>query len=113
MKQRIRLTPLLAVLCMLLVGLPATIQAQAKAVNINTASAEQLSLLPRVGAVVAQRIVDFRDKNGRFKSLEDLMLVQGVGEKTFELIRPHISLSGETTLTEKVTPPKSSAGSDG
>ena len=107
MKQGLKLTPLLALLCVLVVGLPATLQAQAKA------SAEQLSLLPRVGAVVAQRIVDFRDKNGRFKSLEDLMLVQGVGEKTFELIRPHITLSGETTLTEKVTPPKKSAGSDG
>ena len=113
MKQGLKLTPLLALVCVLVVGLPATLQAQAKAVNINTASAEQLSLLPRVGAVVAQRIVDFRDKNGRFKSLEDLMLVQGIGEKTFELIRPHITLSGETTLTEKVTPPKKSAGSDG
>ena len=113
MKQGLKLTPLLALLCVLVVGLPATLQAQAKAVNINTASTEQLSLLPRVGAVVAQRIVDFRDKNGRFKSLEDLMLVQGVGEKTFELIRPHITLSGETTLTEKVTPPKKAAGSDG
>lgn len=113
MKQGLKLTPLLALLCVLVVGLPATLQAQAKAVNINTASAEQLSLLPRVGTVVAQRIVDFRDKNGRFKSLEDLMLVQGVGEKTFALIRPHITLSGETTLTEKVTPPKKSAGSDG
>jgi competence protein ComEA len=99
--------------CLAVAGFPAGVQAQEKTVNINTASVEQLSLLPRVGAVVAQRIVDFRDKNGRFKSLEDLMLVQGVGEKTFELIRPHISLSGETTVTEKIQPPKSSAGGDG
>jgi competence protein ComEA len=71
-------------------------------VNINSADAEELSLLPRVGAVVAQRIVDFREQNGRFADSEDLLLVEGIGEKTFELIEPWISLDGETTLTEKV-----------
>lgn len=113
MKRSIELTSLMGVLFLLVAALPAISQAQEKAVNINTASAEELSLLPRVGSVVAQRIVDFREKNGRFKALEDLMLVQGVGERTFELIRPHITLSGETTLTEKVKPPKKSAGGDG
>jgi competence protein ComEA len=78
-------------------------------VNINAASIEELALLPRVGESVAQRIVDFRDKNGRFKNVEDLMLVRGIGEKTFELIKPHVSLTGETTLREKVTPPKTTA----
>jgi competence protein ComEA len=71
-------------------------------VNINTAGAEQLMLLPRIGPSVAQKILEFREKNGRFKAVEDLMLVQGVGERTFELIKPHIAVSGETTLTEKV-----------
>ena len=71
-------------------------------VNINSAGVEELSLLPRVGESVAQRIVDFREKNGKFKTLEDLMLVRGIGEKTFELLEPHISLSGDTTLEEKV-----------
>lgn len=113
MRRALTLSSLIGMFCLLVAGFPAATQAQEKTVNINTASVEQLSLLPRVGAVVAQRIVDFRDKNGRFKTLEDLMLVQGVGEKTFELIRPHISLSGETTLTEKVKPAKRSAGSDG
>jgi competence ComEA-like helix-hairpin-helix protein len=113
MKRVFELTSVMGVLCLLVAGLPTISQAQEKAVNINTASVEQLSLLPRVGSVVAQRIVDFRDKNGRFKTLEELMLVQGVGEKTFELIRPHITLAGETTLTEKVKPPKKSVGGDG
>ena len=71
-------------------------------VNINTAGVDELALLPRVGASVAQRIVDFREKNGRFKTVEDLMLVRGIGEKTFELIEPHVSLAGDTTLDEKV-----------
>lgn len=113
MKRVIKLATLFGLLCFLVVGFPTMSAAQERVVNINAASVEQLTLLPRVGAVVAQRIVDFRDKNGRFKSLEDLMLVQGVGEKTFELIRPHISITGETTLTEKVKPPKSSTGGDG
>lgn len=71
-------------------------------VNINTAGAEQLMLLPRIGPSVAQKIVEFREKNGGFKAAEDLMLVQGIGERTFELIKPHIAVTGETTLTEKV-----------
>ncbi len=75
-------------------------------VNINSASAEQLSLLPRVGEVVAQRIVDFREENGEFKSFEDMLLVRGIGEKSFELIKPYITLKGETTLAEKVRVPR-------
>lgn len=71
-------------------------------VNVNSAEADQLSLLPRIGEVVAQRIIDFRAENGRFSQPEELMLVEGIGEKTFELIEPWISLEGDTTLTEKV-----------
>ena len=78
-------------------------------VNINTADSEQLSLLPRVGPTVAQRIVDFRQENGRFQTLEDLMLVRGIGEKTFELIKPHITLEGQTSLKDKVRPPRDSS----
>jgi competence protein ComEA len=81
-------------------------------VNINTADSEQLSLLPRVGPTVAQRIVDFRQENGRFQTLEDLMLVRGIGEKTFELIKPHITLEGQTSLKDKVRPPRHSSQDD-
>jgi competence ComEA-like helix-hairpin-helix protein len=71
-------------------------------VNVNSADAGQLALLPRVGPSVAQRILDYRKKNGPFKSAEDLMLVQGIGEKTFQLLKPYVATSGETTLHEKV-----------
>lgn len=88
--------------------------ADAGVVNINTAGAEELALLPRVGDVVAQRIVDFRGENGGFKAAEDLMLVKGIGEKTFELLEPHITLSGDTTLADKVKAPRQeSAGEEG
>ena len=76
--------------------------ADKKVVNINNADAAQLALLPRVGPSVAGRIVDYRKQNGGFKKAEDLMLVQGIGEKTFELIKPYVATAGETTLREKV-----------
>lgn len=77
-----------------------------KTVNINTADASQLALLPRIGLSVAQRVIDFRKQNGPFKRTEDLMLVRGIGEKTFLLIKPYVTTSGETTLREKVRLPK-------
>ena len=73
-----------------------------RVVNINTADAAKLAFLPRVGPAVAERIVDYRKENGPFKSTEDLMHVRGIGEKTYELIKPYVTLSGETSLTEKV-----------
>ena len=75
-------------------------------VNINTAGIEELSLLPRVGEVIATRIVEFREANGAFEASEDLMLVKGIAERTFALIEPHVSLSGETSLAEKVRVPR-------
>ena len=70
-------------------------------VNINSADSSQLTLLPRVGQSLAQRIVDYRKENGPFKQTEDLMLVGGIGEKMFEVLKPYVTLSGETTLDEK------------
>lgn len=102
----IKKTQLLAsilVAALVLTALPGVaVAAGSGAVNINTADAAELALLPRVGAVVSQRIIDFRQENGPFKSAEDLMLVRGIGEKTFALMEPYVSLSGDTTLQEKV-----------
>ena len=71
-------------------------------VNVNTASAEQLTLLPRVGPALAGKILDFRKENGQFKKVEDLLLVTGIGDKLFSLLEPFVRTSGETTLKEKV-----------
>lgn len=56
-------------------------------VNLNTANAAQLETLPRVGPALAQRILDWREANGRFRSIDDLLNVSGIGTKTFEGLR--------------------------
>ena len=53
-------------------------------ININTANIEELTQLTRVGSKYAERIVAYRDENGPFKTPEEIMLVAGIGEKTFE-----------------------------
>jgi competence ComEA-like helix-hairpin-helix protein len=103
--RRITVTGL--VLALLLAALPGLAaegkpEGGGKKVNINSADATQLALLPRVGPSVAQRILEYRKQNGPFKKAEDLMLVQGIGEKTYQLIKPYVATAGETTLREKV-----------
>lgn len=93
-------------------GAPSAFAAEG-VVNVNTATPAQLQLLPRVGPSIASRIVEFRDQNGAFQVIEDLMLVRGIGEKTFELIEPHVALQGETTLTEKVRSGQAQARAEG
>ena len=77
-------------------------EAAKKVVNINTATATELTRLPRVGEKLAQRIVDHRKQSGAFRRAEDLMEVKGVGEKMFQTLKPYLAVSGATTLAEKV-----------
>ena len=74
-----------------------------KTVNVNTASTDELARLPRVGPSLAGKIVAHREKNGPFKRTEDLMEVAGIGEKMFTVLKPYLSVSGPTTLTEKLS----------
>ena len=75
-------------------------------ININTADVAQLSLLPRVGAKAAQRIVDYRTQHGRFAKATDIMQVKGFGDKSYEKLSSYISVDGQSTLTEKVRSPR-------
>lgn len=68
----------------------------AAAINLNTATVAQLQELPGIGVRTAERIVEYREKNGGFKKIEELMNVRGVGEKSFLKLKPLIT----------VTPPK-------
>ena len=80
----------------------ATVKAEVPAaVNINTASVKELDALPGIGAKTAALIVEYRQKNGPFKKIEELMNVRGVGEKSFLRLKSQIVVS----------PPKPERGS--
>jgi competence protein ComEA len=61
-------------------------------VNINTASATEIATLPGVGAKMAARIIEYRQKNGPFKKVEELMNVRGIGEKNFLKLKPQLAV---------------------
>lgn len=109
MRLHQRIIAAAAVLCLLLVALPA-LAAEGRTVNVNTATVAEFQLLPRIGPAVAARIVEQREKNGPFKTLDDLMLVRGIGESTYEQLKPYLALAGPTTLTEKVKLPRAPKG---
>lgn len=62
-------------------------------VNLNTANTTELQTLPGVGAATAGRILEYRQKNGGFKKIEELMNVRGIGEKTFLKLKPMITVA--------------------
>lgn len=65
---------------------------QGDKVNINTASLAELDTLPGVGEATAQKIIDYREQNGYFTSIEDIMNVSGIGEVKFEKIKDMITI---------------------
>lgn len=61
-------------------------------ININKASAQELEQLPGIGPVKAKSIIEYRDKNGYFTKIDDIINVSGIGEKTFERIKDSITI---------------------
>lgn len=61
-------------------------------VNLNTATTTELDTLPRIGPAMAERIIQWRDANGRFTSVEDLLAVPGIGEKMLESLRDLVTV---------------------
>ena len=66
-------------------------------VNLNTATAAQLQTLPGVGPALAMRIIEYRESNGRFARIEDVMNVRGVGETTFLRMRDLLTVTPPDT----------------
>jgi competence protein ComEA len=68
------------------------LKASGKTININTATAAELTALPKIGAKQAQRIVDYRTEHKGFKSVDELRNVKGVGAKMLDGIRPYVGV---------------------
>lgn len=73
---------------------PAVTSTESKKVNINTATVEELTLLPGIGKSLAQRIVEYRTENGPFRRIEDLGNVSGIGQKKLEGLWEYIAVGG-------------------
>jgi competence protein ComEA len=68
----------------------------AKSINLNAATQQQLEQLPRIGPATAKAIIEYRERNGLFQSLEDLEKVKRVGPKTVELIAPFLFIESDS-----------------
>lgn len=68
-------------------------------VNVNTATAEQLMLLPGIGEAKAKAILGRRKQHGGFKTVDELLEVKGIGASALERIRPFVAIQGKTSLT--------------
>lgn len=66
-------------------------------INVNSATVEQLMMLPGIGEKTAKDIVAFRQANGPFKSIDDVTKVKGIGKKKLDKIRPNLALQGQNT----------------
>jgi competence protein ComEA len=80
-------------------GTPAAKASSSTLVNLNTASVAQLEALPGIGKSTAERILEYREKSGGFKKVEDLMNVRGIGEKSFLKLKPLITVSSAKTAS--------------
>ena len=74
---------------------PSSVDTEPQVVNINTATVQDFENLPGIGPVMAQRIVDYRDEHGPFKSVEELTKVKGIGESKLEELLDLITTGGE------------------
>ncbi len=110
MQHRIFLSCLVVAMALSAVAGAADGQQPNGVVNINDASSEELQLLPRVGPALAGRIIEFRTANGPFRSVDEIIAVKGIGEKSFEKLQPYIVTSGATTLNAKVRLARSTVG---
>ncbi len=84
-----------ALVCMgvVAVGTPGQKKPPAKPIDLNTATVEQLQQLPGVGPSTAKAILQFREKSGPFRRVEDLLAIRGITKQRLEKIRPYVTVS--------------------
>jgi competence ComEA-like helix-hairpin-helix protein len=80
-------------LVLLCAALFAQKQPPSKPIDLNAASVKELEELPGVGAVTAQRIIDMRQKSGRFRRVEDLLAIRGISQKKLDAMRRYVTIS--------------------
>src|ERR1700685_3300367 len=64
----------------------------AKPIDLNAANIKELQELPGIGKVTAQRIIDLREKSGRFRRVEDLLAIRGISQKKLDALRPYVTV---------------------
>ena len=79
------------------------------AVDLNTANQQQLEAVNGLGAAKAKAIIEYRSKNGAFKSTEDVMKVQGIKQGVYNKVKNEISVGGKPTTTSTPKPPATQA----
>src|SRR5579864_1524538 len=93
--KRLTVGALISVLALLVLCAAAQAQKQppTKPIDLNVANVKELQELPGVGPVTAQRIIDLREKSGRFHRVEDLLAVRGISQKKLDAMRPYVTVS--------------------
>jgi len=80
-------------LILLFAGLHAQKKPPSKPIDLNVANVKELQELPGVGQVTAQRIIDMRQKSGRFRRVEDLLAIRGISQKKLDALRQYVTVS--------------------
>jgi len=90
---------------------PTTKRLPLRPVNINTANAEELQLVPGIGPVTAEKILQMRKSYGAFKSLDDLVAIRGIGKKRLDKMRKYLTVgkAAAAKSTQPQTPPPAKA----
>ena len=73
----------------------------AKPIDLNTATMEQLEELPGIGPVTAKRIIEFREKSGPFRKVEDLLVIPRISKARLEKLRPYVKVSPPSAPQKK------------
>ncbi len=106
-----RKIPLAALLCLMLALSSAFIaraqhkkQPPAEPIDLDTATAQALQQLPGVGPAMAETIVDFRQKSGPFRRVEDLLAIRGITKQRLEKIRPYVKIDAPDPKKQTASP---------